>query len=161
MELKVQLCTFKISIFLEGWGSGGECRDRLINSLLKNIKYHMNNSYYSLVLRAFYYVAKYLDTFQSVQLEYSDQVKFVMCTLVSRTHMTFYLHIKGNRVHGNHGKLNQIHIFNHPPPFLYFHHKKVGCCLILLQLTAASLYQVEVQIIVKGLMHYCNSHLMF
>ena len=42
----------------------------------------------------------------------SDLVKFVICTLVSRVHMMFYILTKGYTVFGNqgtHDKLNQIH----------------------------------------------------
>ena len=44
-------------------------------------------------------------------MEILDLVKFVMCTLVSRVHLTFYMITKGHTVPGNHGthdKLNQI-----------------------------------------------------
>ena len=44
-------------------------------------------------------------------IDKSDLVKFVMCTLVSRLHMTFYIITNGYPVPGNqgtHAKLNQI-----------------------------------------------------
>ena len=69
-----------------------------------------------MLLNAAYFSMQFIHNFEQYIDIYNDYlVKYIMCAMVSRVHMKFYILTKGYIVPGNHGthdKLNQIPLFD-------------------------------------------------